>query len=174
MAIEGMINTGYDEEMRQNLHEALREQQSQCAPLRVVEMPKPQGGTRPLGSATVEDRVVQTAMPRVLEPIFAADVHDCSYGYRPTRDAKPASIAMREDLYHRAWGVVESDVQASCTRLPPRKLMPRITRRIADGSLLKLIKQTLTVGAYVKGPVAPTKGGGRKAPRSPRWTATCP
>ena len=69
---------------------------------------------------------------------------------------------------------MESDVQASCTRIPPRKLMPRITRRIADGSLLKLIKQTLTVGAYVKGPVAPTKGGGRKAPRSPRWTATCP
>jgi retron-type reverse transcriptase len=46
----------------------------------MVEIPKPKGGTRPLGIATIKDRVVQTAMKLVLEPIFEADVHDCSYG----------------------------------------------------------------------------------------------
>jgi RNA-directed DNA polymerase len=58
MAIEWIINTGYEEEMIHKLHEALREQQYQFAPVRVVEIPKPKGGTRPLGIATVEDRVV--------------------------------------------------------------------------------------------------------------------
>jgi len=52
--------------------------------------------------ATVRDRVVQTAMKLVLEPIFEADFHPCSYGYRPQRDAKMASNAIRDDLYQRA------------------------------------------------------------------------
>jgi group II intron reverse transcriptase/maturase len=159
MAIEGMINTGYEEEMIQKRHEALRETPYQFAPVRVVEIPKPKGGTRPLGMATVNDRVVQTAMQLVLEPIFEVDFHDCSYGYRPERDAKQASIAIREDLYNRAWGVVEIDCQAYCTSIPHRKLMTLMTRRIADGSLLKLITQTLTVGAYDKGQVVPTTVG---------------
>jgi len=168
MAIEWISNTGDEEEMIQKLHKALREQQYQCAPVRVVEIPKPKGGTRPLGIATVEDRMVQTAMQLVLEPIFEADVHDCSYGYRPKRDAKPASRAIRDDLYNRAWSVVAIDFQAYVTSIPHRKLMIRITKRIADGSLLKQIKQTLTLGAYVKGQGIPTQvGGPQGSPISP-------
>ena len=159
MAVEWIINTGYEEEMIHKLHEALREQQYQFAPVRVVEIPKPKGGTRPLGIATIKDRVVQTAMKLVLEPIFEADFHDCSYGYRPKRDAKQASSAIRNDLYNRVWSVVEIDFQAYFTSIPHRKLMILITKRIADGSLLKLIKQTLTVGVYDKGQVRPTKVG---------------
>jgi len=168
MAIEWMINPGYEEERIHTLHEALREHPYPFAPVRVVESPKPQGGTRPLGIATVEDRGVQTAMQRVLAPIFAADVPDCSYGYRPKREAKQASRAMRDDLYHRAWSVVEMDCQADCTRIPHRKLMRRITKRMAEGSLLKLSKQTRTVGAYVQGQVVLTKvGGPQGSPISP-------
>ena len=70
MAIEWIINTGYEEEMITKLHKALREQRYQFAPVRVVEIPKPKGGTRPLGIATVEDRVVQTAMRLVVERIL--------------------------------------------------------------------------------------------------------
>jgi len=157
--------------MLQQRQEALREPRYQCAPVRVVEMPKPKGGTRPLGMATVKDRVVPTAMQRVLEPIVEAAVHDCSYGYRPKRDAKQAAMAMRNDLYHRAWGVVESDCQAYCTSIPHRKLLTLLTRRIADGSLLKLITQTRTVGAYVKGQVVPTKVGvPHGSPMSPLYS----
>ena len=159
MAIETIINTGQEEEMITKLQQARREHRHQFAPVRVVEIPKPKGGTRPLGIATVEDRVVQTAMRLVVEPICEADFHDCSYGYRPTRDAKPASIAIREDLYHRAWGVVEVDFKSYFTSIPHRKLMTLITKRIADGSLLKLIKQTLKVGVHEKGQVVPTKVG---------------
>lgn len=111
------------------------------------------------GIATVEDRVVQTAMKLVLEPIFEADFHDCSYGYRPKRDAKQASIAIREDLYNHAWRVVEIDFQSYFTSIPHQKLMKLLTRGIADGSMLKLIKQTLTVGVKDKGQVVPTRSG---------------
>jgi len=113
----------------------------------------------PLGIATVEDRVVQTAMKLVLEPVFEADFHDCSYGYRPKRDAKQASLAIREDLYNRAWGVVEIDFKSYFTSIPHGKLLKLITKRIADSSMLKLIKQTLKVGVKDQGQVVPTKVG---------------
>ena len=167
-ALETMRNPGQAEEMSTTLQKALREPRHQCAPVRVVAIPKPKGGTSPLGSATVEDRVVQKAMRLVVEPILAADFHDGSYGARPTRDAQQASIAMREDLSHRAWGVVAVDGTSSCTSIPHRKLMTLITQRSADGSLLTLLTQTLQVGGQETGQVGPTKGGGPQgAPLAP-------
>jgi RNA-directed DNA polymerase len=102
---------------------------------------------------------VQTAMKLVLEPIFEADFHECSYGYRPKRDAKQASLAIREDLYNHAWGVVEIDFKSYFTSIPHRKLLRLIAQRVADGSMLKLIKQTLTVGVQDHGQVVPTTVG---------------
>jgi RNA-directed DNA polymerase len=158
-AIAEIVETRQEEAMIEKLHTALREQRYQFAPVRLVEIPKPKGGTRPLGIATVEDRVVQTAMKLVLEPIFEADFHDCSYGYRPKRDAKQASLAIREDLYNRAWGVVEIDFQSYFTSIPHGKLLKLITQRVADGSMLKLSTQTLKVGVKAQGQVVPTAVG---------------
>ena len=83
------------------------------------------------------------------------------YGYRPKRDAEQASLAIREDLYTHAWGVVEIDFKSYFTSIPHGKLMKLIcgTKRIADGSMLKLIKQTLKVGIWKQGQVAATKSG---------------
>ena len=159
LAIDTIVNPGQEEERITKLPKALHEPRYQCAPVRVVEIPKAKGGTRPLGIAPGEDRVVQTAMRLVVEPIVEADFHACSYGYRPQRDAKQASRAMREDLYNRAWSVVEIDFTSYFTSIPHRKLMTLITKRIADGRLLKLIKQTLKVGGYEPGQVVPTKVG---------------
>jgi group II intron reverse transcriptase/maturase len=169
--IEAIVASGQEEAMIEKLQAALRAYRYQFAPVRVVEIPKPKGGTRPLGIATVEDRVVQTAMKLVLEPIFEADFHDCSYGYRPKRDAKQASLAIREDLYNHAWGVVEIDFKSYFTSIPHRKLMKLITKRIADGSMLRLIKQTLKVGVWDKGQVVPTKiGVPQGSPISPLYS----
>jgi RNA-directed DNA polymerase len=109
----------------------------------MVEIPKAQGGTRPLGINTIEDRVVQTAMKIVIEPIFEAGFHECSYGYRPKRNAKQASLAIQNDLYQRAWAVVEIDFKAYFTSISHGKLLELVRRRITDKSMLKLIKQTL-------------------------------
>jgi group II intron reverse transcriptase/maturase len=171
MAIDEIVATGREQAMIEKLQEALRAKRYRFAPVRVVEIPKPKGGTRPLGIATVEDRVVQTAMKLVLEPIFEADFHDCSYGYRPKRDAKQASVAIREDLYNRAWGVVEIDFKSYFTSIPHGKLMKLITKRIADGSMLKLIKQTLKVGVKDRGQVvATTIGVPQGSPISPLYS----
>jgi RNA-directed DNA polymerase len=144
-AIEEILKQG-EEEMIIKLQEQLRDKAYQFSPVRLVEIPKPKGGTRPLGINTVEDRVVQTAMKIVIEPIFEADFHECSYGYRPKRNAKQASIAIRNDLYQRAWGVVEIDFKSYFTSIPQDKLIRLIGRKISDGAMMKLIKQTLKVG----------------------------
>jgi RNA-directed DNA polymerase len=114
--------------------------------------------------------VVQTAMQLGIEPVFAADLHDCSYGYRPKRDAQQAALAMREDLYHRAWGVVEIDCKSYCTSIPHGKLLKLIAKRLADGSRLQLSKQTLTVGVKDTGQGVPTTVGvPQGAPISPLY-----
>src|SRR5437870_13575062 len=108
--------------MLSRLQEQLRAQSYRFQPVRRVDIPKPKGGTRPLGIATVQDRVVQTAMKLVLESIFEADFHPCSYGYRPQRDAKMASTAFRHDLYRGAWGGVEMDCRIYFTTIKYDKL----------------------------------------------------
>ena len=157
--IEGIVSRGEEGLMLSRLQEQLRAKTYRFQPVRRVDIPKPKGGTRPLGIATVGDRVVQTAMKLVLEPIFEADFHDCSYGYRPRRDAKMASKAIRNDLYRGAWGVVEIDFRSYFTTIPHDKLIILIKQRVVDGSMLRLIKQSLTVGIAYEGKVEPTTVG---------------
>ncbi|HEY4673806.1 MAG TPA: group II intron reverse transcriptase/maturase [Nitrososphaerales archaeon] len=169
-SIKEIIAQG-EEKMIHKLQKQLSEQSYQFSPVRLVEIPKSQGGTRPLGIATVEDRVVQTAMKIVMEPIFEADFHKCSYGYRPKRDAKQASLAIREDLYQKAWGVVEIDFKSYFTSIPHDKLLKLISRRIADGSMMKLIRQTLKVGIAHQGKIIPTEiGVPQGSPISPLYS----
>ena len=170
--IEGIESRGEEEGMLSRLQEQLRAKSYCFQPVRRVDIPKPKGGTRPLGIATVQDRVVQTAMKLVLEPIFEADFHPCSYGYRPQRDAKMASTAIRTDLYRGAWGVIEIDFRSYFTTIPHDKLIILIKQRVVDGSMLRLIKQSLTVGIAYEGKVEPTTVGSRKGHRFRRSTAT--
>jgi group II intron reverse transcriptase/maturase len=159
-SIEGIVSRGEEGLMLGQLQKQLRSKTYRFQPVRRVDIPKPKGGTRPLGIATVEDRVVQTAMKLVLEPIFEADFHDCSYGYRPRRDAKQASVAIRNDLYQgSAWSVVEIDFRSYFTTIPHDKLMILIKQRVVDGSMLRLIKQSLKVGIAYQGKIEPTTVG---------------
>jgi Reverse transcriptase (RNA-dependent DNA polymerase) len=70
-----------------------------------------------------------------------------------------ASLAIREDLYRHAWGVVEIDFQSYFTTIPHDKLLTFIRQRVVDGSMLRMIKQSLKVGVAYQGQVEPTRIG---------------
>ena len=170
-SIESIVAANQETEFISQIQEKLQSKSYQFQPVRQVKIPKPQGGMRPLGISTIADRVVQTAMKLVLEPIFEADFHDCSYGYRPQRNAKQASLAIQADLYNRAWGVVEIDFQGYFDSIPHHKLLIMIRERVSDGSMLRLIKQSLKVGVAYQGKVEPKRiGVPQGAPISPLYS----
>ncbi|EUA76217.1 reverse transcriptase family protein [Mycobacterium xenopi 4042] len=121
-------------------------------PVREVTIPKANGKLRSLGIATVADRVVQASLKLVLEPIFEADFHPCSYGFRPRRRAQDAiaeihHLASGSRAYH--W-VFEGDITACFDEISHSALMDRVRRRIGDKRVLALVKSFLKAGILSK------------------------
>jgi RNA-directed DNA polymerase len=106
-------------------------------------IPKGDGKLRPLGIPTIRDRVVQTALRHVLEPIFEREFAEHSYGFRPNHSAKDA--LRRVDALLRAGycEVVDADIQGYFDSIPKEPLMARVRNRVADGRVLSLVEQYL-------------------------------
>lgn len=125
------------------LQQELNEKTYRTQAVRRVYIPKGNGTNRPLGIPTIRDRVTQMAVKIVMEPIFEADFEDCSFGFRPKRDAHQAVGVIREALNDDCCYVLDADLEQYFDTLVHEKLMKLIAGRISDRHILAWIKQWL-------------------------------
>lgn len=153
--IEGVSKREYGQELEQKLkelHGRLKAGRYRAKPVMRCWIEKADGGRRPLGLPTVEDKIVQGAVVEILNSIYEADFYGFSYGYRPNRSAHQALQALQTALQKGkvSW-VLEADIGQFFDTIDHKGLMSVIRQRVADRSLLRLIGKWLAAGVVEEG-----------------------
>ena len=143
---------GLDERLL-DLHGRVHRGAYRATPVRRVEIPKPDGGVRPLGIASLEDKIVQRAVvEQILNPIYESEFYGFSYGFRPGRSAHDAldALAYAVDRRKVSW-IVEVDIRQYFDSIDREQLMRFLEMRIGDQRVLRLIQKWLNAGVIDAG-----------------------
>jgi len=166
MSIEEFLE--FAREQWDDTRESLLAGTYQPSPVQRVEIPKSTGGTRPLGIPTVLDRLIQQAMSQVLGPIFDPEFSEFSYGFRPGKSAHDAVRKLREYIREGYRIAVDLDLSKFFDTVNHDVLMHRISRKVRDKRVLRLIGKYLRAGVMVNGRLGKTsKGVPQGGPLSP-------
>jgi len=150
VGVDGITKEHYGQHLEgnlQDLHARLKDQRYRHQPIRRVHIPKAQGKTRPIGISAFEDKVVQDAVREVLEAIYEQDFLECSYGFRPGRNAHEAVRTLKRIVDRgEVRGICEADIVSFFDSLDRTALKKMLGVRVAEGSLMRLIGKCLHVG----------------------------
>jgi RNA-directed DNA polymerase len=161
--IDGGTAQSYAEHLDDNLHdlqERLRSGRSQAAPVERVWIEKDEGGQRPIGKPTFEDKIVQRAGAMLLEAIYEQDVYDGSYGFRQGRSPHEALHELRQRcMTEGIGGIVDAEVSGYFDSIDRTRLREVRRQRVKDGRMLRLIGKGLRAGVMEDGALAPPETG---------------
>jgi group II intron reverse transcriptase/maturase len=150
VGVDGITKEQYGRELEdrlRDLHGRLKTGRYRHQPVLRVHIPKAPGKTRQIGISTMEDKIVQGALSRVLGAVYEQDFLPCSFGYRPGRGAHDALRALHRELASGEVEVIlEADVEAFFDSIDRTMLRELIQVRVQDGSLLRLIGKCLHAG----------------------------
>lgn len=150
------------------IKEKLLEDRYKPSPVRRVEIPKPDGGIRLLGIPTVLDRLIQQAIAQELNKIYDHTFSESSYGFRPNKSAKQAIFKAKEYINEGYRWVVDMDLEKFFDKVNHDILMDRLSKKIRDKRVLKLIRDYLESGIMINGiKVKSDEGTPQGGPLSP-------
>lgn len=142
-----------------SIKQSILERSYKPAPVRRVEIPKPNGGVRKLGISTVVDRTLQQSIVQILTPVFEAEFQENSYGFRPGRSCEQAVLKLLEYLDEGYDWIVDIDLEKFFDNVPQDKLMSYVGRVIHDPDTESLIRRYLKSGVMENGMYEATELG---------------
>jgi group II intron reverse transcriptase/maturase len=162
--VDGVTKRAYGEKLEQNLHDLsqrLKDMGYRPQPKRRSYIPKPGSVKgRPLGISSFEDKLVEAAVKRVLEPIYEPMFEDGSYGYRPERGPHQCLEELGRTIQQKYISyVVEADIRSFFDKVNHQWMLRFLEHRIGDPRILRLINRMLRAGIMEDGLVKPSEEG---------------